>query len=62
MVTQGNRVISTFGTQMEWWSVVRPTTGVSAEFVREEVVAQGSRCDIVDDASISETSGGYATV
>ena len=26
------------------------------------MVAQGSRCDIVDGASISETGGGYATV
>ena len=39
-----------------------PTTCVSAESVREEVVTQGSRCDIVDDASISETGRCYATV
>ena len=46
---------------MEWRSVMPgPTSCVSAESVREEVVAQGSRCDIVDDASICETSGSYS--
>ena len=62
-MTQGNRVISTLGTQMEWWGVMPwPSTGASAEYMQGAVFARGSRCDIVNDASVSETSGGYATV